>query len=169
MHHTAPADLEPNSFSPPPRPVAWWRGKDSNLRRRKPADLQSAPVGRLGTPPRKRAAYSDFQGAGCQCVLARKLLADAPLRGTESLERGRRRLGRKRLPKGNAQAQGLWSDLGTSAVTFKSCADAPELRRWDLHALLPQRRQLLYPYADPAPHESPVRAWRKPREWPRSA
>src|SRR6266513_1779272 len=28
-----------------------WRGKDSNLRRRKPADLQSAPVGRLGTPP----------------------------------------------------------------------------------------------------------------------
>src|SRR5215467_8559041 len=31
----------------------WWRGKDSNLRRRKPADLQSAPVGRLGTPPGK--------------------------------------------------------------------------------------------------------------------
>jgi hypothetical protein len=29
----------------------WW-GKDSNLRRREPADLQSAPVGRLGTPPR---------------------------------------------------------------------------------------------------------------------
>src|SRR5450830_334712 len=28
----------------------WW-GKDSNLRRHKPADLQSAPVGRLGTPP----------------------------------------------------------------------------------------------------------------------
>src|SRR5215212_1464562 len=30
--------------------TAWW-GKDSNLRRHKPADLQSAPVGRLGTPP----------------------------------------------------------------------------------------------------------------------
>lgn len=29
----------------------WWRGKDSNLRRRKPADLQSAPFGRSGTPP----------------------------------------------------------------------------------------------------------------------
>src|SRR5438067_3319158 len=28
-----------------------WRGKDSNLRRRKPADLQSAPFGRSGTPP----------------------------------------------------------------------------------------------------------------------
>src|SRR5690348_17085583 len=41
---------------PDPRPddpsrSRWWRGKDSNLRRRKPADLQSAPVGRLGTPP----------------------------------------------------------------------------------------------------------------------
>src|SRR5690349_22474345 len=34
-------------------PRNWWRGKDSNLRRRKPADLQSAPVGRLGTPPGK--------------------------------------------------------------------------------------------------------------------
>jgi hypothetical protein len=33
--------------------LIWWRGKDSNLRRRKPADLQSAPVGRLGTPPGK--------------------------------------------------------------------------------------------------------------------
>ena len=32
-------------------PVTWWRGKDSNLRRHKSADLQSAPVGRLGTPP----------------------------------------------------------------------------------------------------------------------
>ena len=29
----------------------WWRGKDSNLRRHKPADLQSAPFGRSGTPP----------------------------------------------------------------------------------------------------------------------
>ena len=28
----------------------WW-GKDSNLRRLAPADLQSAPVGHLGTPP----------------------------------------------------------------------------------------------------------------------
>ena len=34
-----------------PTTADWWRGKDSNLRRHKPADLQSAPVGRLGTPP----------------------------------------------------------------------------------------------------------------------
>jgi hypothetical protein len=75
---TAPADLKPVPFSLHLEPVVWWRGKDSNLRRRKPADLQSAPVGRLGTPPRKRAAYSDFGAAGCQCILARKLLAQAP-------------------------------------------------------------------------------------------
>src|SRR5438270_6213540 len=90
-----------------PSPLQWWRGKDSNLRRRKPADLQSAPVGRLGTPPRKRAAYSDFQGAGCQCVLARKLLAHASERGAGSLERGRKRLGRKRFAEGNVRAEGL--------------------------------------------------------------
>lgn len=29
----------------------YWRGKDSNLRRRKPSDLQSDPFGRSGTPP----------------------------------------------------------------------------------------------------------------------
>ena len=34
-----------------PGPGAWWREVDSNHRRRKPADLQSAPVGRLGIPP----------------------------------------------------------------------------------------------------------------------
>ena len=31
--------------------LKWWAGKDSNLRRHKPADLQSAPFGRLGTDP----------------------------------------------------------------------------------------------------------------------
>ena len=29
----------------------WWRGKDSNLRRHTPADLQSAPFGHSGTTP----------------------------------------------------------------------------------------------------------------------
>jgi hypothetical protein len=29
----------------------WWRGEDSNLRRHKPADLQSAPFGHSGTSP----------------------------------------------------------------------------------------------------------------------
>src|SRR5438309_4488468 len=32
-------------------PEWWWREKDSNLRRRVPADLQSAPFGRSGIPP----------------------------------------------------------------------------------------------------------------------
>jgi hypothetical protein len=51
----APEPAEPLAFDHRSRPHlrhSWWRGKDSNLRRRKPADLQSAPVGRLGTPPR---------------------------------------------------------------------------------------------------------------------
>jgi len=32
---------------------AVWAGKDSNLRRRQPADLQSAPFVRSGTDPQK--------------------------------------------------------------------------------------------------------------------
>src|SRR5947208_16809871 len=35
------------------RPRAEWWGKDSNLRRLTPADLQSAPFGHSGTPPRR--------------------------------------------------------------------------------------------------------------------
>jgi hypothetical protein len=35
-----------------PTQGAWWAGLDSNQRRRTPADLQSAPFGRLGTDPR---------------------------------------------------------------------------------------------------------------------
>ena len=31
--------------------ITQWAGKDSNLRRQMPADLQSAPFGRLGTDP----------------------------------------------------------------------------------------------------------------------
>jgi hypothetical protein len=32
--------------------IHWWRGLDSNQRRRTPADLQSAPFSHSGTPPR---------------------------------------------------------------------------------------------------------------------
>ncbi len=31
--------------------IQWWGRMDSNHRRRTPADLQSAPFGRSGTPP----------------------------------------------------------------------------------------------------------------------
>src|SRR5689334_12259069 len=46
---------------PPARHAAaeaknWWREVDSNHRRHKPADLQSAPVGRLGIPPANEPA-----------------------------------------------------------------------------------------------------------------
>ena len=64
LNYTRPdaAALEPLFRSEPPArstdfygPYSspWWWGKDSNLRRREPADLQSAPVDRLGTPPGK--------------------------------------------------------------------------------------------------------------------
>ncbi len=36
-------------FQPPRK--QWWAGQDSNLRRRKPAELQSAPFGHSGTCP----------------------------------------------------------------------------------------------------------------------
>ena len=39
---------------------AWWRGLDSNQRRRKPTDLQSAPFSHSGTPPQGTTNY------GCQ-------------------------------------------------------------------------------------------------------
>lgn len=59
LFKSAPADLSnrlPDGGSNPPLATAshsctWWREVDSNHRRRKPADLQSAPVGRLGIPP----------------------------------------------------------------------------------------------------------------------
>src|SRR5690348_1074265 len=51
--HTLSTSYSRVHHLPPSHEDEWWRGKDSNLRRRKPADLQSAPVGRLGTPPGK--------------------------------------------------------------------------------------------------------------------
>jgi hypothetical protein len=39
---------------------AWWRRLDSNQRRRKPTDLQSAPFSHSGTPPRRTRNYPSF-------------------------------------------------------------------------------------------------------------
>jgi hypothetical protein len=55
----------------------WWREVDSNHRRRKPADLQSAPVGRLGIPPTKNAYCVDRAG-NCQHLMARISHVGAP-------------------------------------------------------------------------------------------
>jgi hypothetical protein len=52
--HEKPDHLRPTSGSPTRRHMrrlSWWAGKDSNLGRHKPADLQSAPFGHLGTCP----------------------------------------------------------------------------------------------------------------------
>ena len=38
---------------------SWWRGLDSNQRRRTPADLQSAPFSHSGTPPLRQSGYPD--------------------------------------------------------------------------------------------------------------
>src|SRR3546814_18895659 len=58
----------------------WWREVDSNHRRRKPADLQSAPVGRLGIPPNKCPLFSR--------ALARKAMpVIVPGRGTRQRQR----------------------------------------------------------------------------------
>src|SRR3954464_7816139 len=52
-----PTELLPRKSRSPSSGPEWW-GKDSNLRRREPADLQSAPVGHLGTPPQFALAKS---------------------------------------------------------------------------------------------------------------
>src|SRR5215469_12378137 len=67
-----PASRIPRRLLHPHR--EWWRGKDSNLRRRKPADLQSAPVGRLGTPPQNEPRIVISGSRGVNASLARYLL-----------------------------------------------------------------------------------------------
>ena len=42
--------------------AAWWRGLDSNQRRRAPTDLQSVPFSLSGTPPRGTAPLGPNQG-----------------------------------------------------------------------------------------------------------
>src|SRR5215831_13109006 len=74
------APLPAAPLSGPPSAPGWWRGKDSNLRRRKPADLQSAPVGRLGTPPQNEPRILISQVGGVNASLARYLLAEGPPR-----------------------------------------------------------------------------------------
>src|SRR5260364_202260 len=46
-------------------PLKWWRGLDSNQRRRKPTDLQSAPFNHSGTPPRQTDNYR-YRSFHCQ-------------------------------------------------------------------------------------------------------
>src|SRR6516225_12497962 len=78
--------LQTAQVRPRPPHLQWWRGKDSNLRRRKPADLQSAPVGRLGTPPQNEPRILILRWRGVNAFLARNLLAGnaAPGKGPRS-------------------------------------------------------------------------------------
>ena len=54
---------------------------DSNHRRREPADLQSAPVGRLGIPPK---GARNFHGHGQICQRVRDSTLLSPDRHLES-------------------------------------------------------------------------------------
>ena len=68
-----PRTPAPSRPLPSPRPaMLLWTGKDSNLRRHEPADLQSAPFGRSGTRPSmslqraSRVKSPRPQAAACQ-------------------------------------------------------------------------------------------------------
>jgi hypothetical protein len=54
---------------------SWWREVDSNHRRREPADLQSAPVGRLGISPCTEPRIFLSRGIHCQGLDAAKSCA----------------------------------------------------------------------------------------------
>src|SRR6187399_673141 len=79
-----PPTIYPSNLAFPPTQNSWWRGKDSNLRRRKPADLQSAPVGRLGTPPGKNeprilvSTPRSVNGIGAYFAVDRRTLSCIP-------------------------------------------------------------------------------------------
>ena len=46
----------------------WWRGLDSNQRRRAPADLQSAPFSHSGTPPGRARGLDQSPAAVNECL-----------------------------------------------------------------------------------------------------
>ncbi len=65
----------------------WWREVDSNHRRRKPADLQSAPVGRLGIPPRSWVELVDLRRRPAPTSASRKFAPLTQEAGIKSLHR----------------------------------------------------------------------------------
>ena len=62
LHPLKQKAFEPNAFVG----NLWWRGMDSNHRRRKPTDLQSAPFSHSGTPPLSENADFDKFILVCQ-------------------------------------------------------------------------------------------------------
>src|SRR5690606_33187322 len=68
----------------------WWREVDSNHRRRKPADLQSAPVGRLGIPPVIEEPVKQpviLEVGGGHVNAFRKRVPESPARGPDGTGR----------------------------------------------------------------------------------
>lgn len=61
-----------------PRASDWWREEDSNLRRPRPADLQSAPFNRFGISPRTRSIRR-LRGSQSDSLVSRRWLpSDSP-------------------------------------------------------------------------------------------
>ena len=68
-------ELHPHTPVPatlPTRKKSWWRRLDSNQRRRKPTDLQSAPFSHSGTPPRN-SQLSGFSSLKSIILLQRQI------------------------------------------------------------------------------------------------
>jgi hypothetical protein len=66
---------------------SWWRRLDSNQRRRKPTDLQSAPFNHSGTPPRRTANYG-LATTGCQTARGTWRSAATAIRRDRPSKRG---------------------------------------------------------------------------------
>lgn len=62
-------ELHPHGplYDPLPLCMFWWRRLDSNQRRRKPTDLQSAPFSHSGTPPQRTDDYGGIP-TSCQAL-----------------------------------------------------------------------------------------------------
>ncbi len=73
-------ELHPHGllYDPLPLFMSWWRRLDSNQRRRKPTDLQSAPFSHSGTPPQRTDDYGGMP-ALCQAIARVFLLFDRSL------------------------------------------------------------------------------------------
>ena len=85
---------------------SWWRRLDSNQRRRKPTDLQSAPFNHSGTPPRRTANYG-LVTTGCQTT--REACRSAAVAGSAP---GPKRVVRWRIGSAGRPARLPWAPTG---------------------------------------------------------
>ena len=92
-HFYRPSLVRRSTLRPRGTRQIWWREVDSNHRRHKPADLQSAPVGRLGIPPANEPAIlaASPVGVNDQSQTLKRKCRTSPSRTTYSLPSRRSR------------------------------------------------------------------------------